>query len=177
MRGARQTCSKVRKVPYCHHVLLSRHPVWVVLHCRHHMAPLMAGLLTCGSTFSRTFPSLCRLSGIHRGHSPLTVAGAVTGLAPFGYSSPYSLFIPNAFSAVENHQKCLEIFQLARQVRTFGNADFAQGGWGKITSIVALQSSPSLQCTGLAAMGRQRGPFRGHGAFAVKLIASAFAVE
>jgi hypothetical protein len=34
------------------------------------------------------------LSGIHRGHSPLTVAGAVTGLAPFGSASPYSLFHP-----------------------------------------------------------------------------------
>lgn len=44
------------------------------------------------------------LSGDLRGHSPLTVAGAVTDLARFGSSSPYSLFIPHAFSAHENHR-------------------------------------------------------------------------
>lgn len=63
----------------------------------------MAGLLTRGSQFARSFPSLT-LSGDHRGHSPLTVAGAVTVLARFGSSSPYSLFIPYAFSAQGNHQ-------------------------------------------------------------------------
>jgi len=45
----------------------------------------MAGLLTRGSKLSRTFPGHCSTgpSGIHRGCSPLTVAGAVTDLAPF----------------------------------------------------------------------------------------------
>ena len=50
-------------------------------------------------------PSRARLlSGDHRGRSPLTVAGAVTVLAPLGCSSPYSLFIPYAFSAHRNHR-------------------------------------------------------------------------
>ena len=58
----------------------------------------MAGLLT-SRVDARPILHEQLLSGDHRGRSPLTVAGAVTGLARFGSSSPYSLFIPDAFSA------------------------------------------------------------------------------
>ena len=54
----------------------------------------MAGLLTYGSQFPRTFPNAVAFSGQNRGHSPLTVAGAVMDSAHFGAASPYSLFIP-----------------------------------------------------------------------------------
>ena len=52
----------------------------------------MAGLLTCGSSLSRTFPGACPVVFVG-GRSPLTVAGAVTDLAPFGCTSPCSHFI------------------------------------------------------------------------------------
>jgi len=58
----------------------------------------MAGLLTSRVAARPILPEQL-LSGDHRGRSPLTVAGAVTDLARFGSSSPYSLFIPDAFSA------------------------------------------------------------------------------
>jgi hypothetical protein len=62
--------------------------------------PLMAGLLTRGSQLPRTFPDMVS-SGSFRGRSPLTVAGAVTDLAPFGYTAPCSLFISSALGVRE----------------------------------------------------------------------------
>jgi len=52
----------------------------------------MAGLLTCGSQLAWSFPGGSPVA--FQGHSPLTVAGAVTDLVPVGYASPCSLLIP-----------------------------------------------------------------------------------
>ena len=56
----------------------------------------MAGILTRGSQLSPTFPDN-QPSGLSWGRSPHTVAGAVTELAPFGYTAPCSHFISSAF--------------------------------------------------------------------------------
>lgn len=51
-----------------------------------------AGLLTCGSWLG--WPSRAWAQWLFQLRSPLTVAGAVTVLAPYGYTSPYSLLLP-----------------------------------------------------------------------------------
>src|SRR5690606_39362362 len=59
---------------------------------RVHPVMVPAGLLACGSLWCPAFPA--RASGIVGRHSPLTVAGAATGLVPDGYAAPCSLLIP-----------------------------------------------------------------------------------
>lgn len=101
-RGIEQPCSTAGEFPCRHHVLLTRHPVWVELQLRPLSVPVMAGLLTRGSTLARTFPSL-KLSGFagvaHRSQlrGQLRFRRALLAL-------PYSLFIPDAAAAAGNHR-------------------------------------------------------------------------
>ena len=78
--------------PLCHHMLLTRHPACIVLRFRH---GLYAGDGRSPDSRVDASPNLPRRmpSGLCRGRSPPTVAGAVTELMLFGSSAPCSHFI------------------------------------------------------------------------------------
>lgn len=97
MRAAeRNRTMSLRCGPLCHHMLLTRHPACIELKGRHMQnAPVMAGLLTCGSQLTRTFPNVCPVVHIGVAHRS-QLRGQLRIRRLFGLSSPHSLFILTA---------------------------------------------------------------------------------
>lgn len=88
VRGMGQICLEARWFPCRHHNLLTRPPVWVELHLRHRSA-VDGRSPDLRISVTPNLPKPDRPSGIHRGHSPLTVAGAVTDSAL--YAPPHRI--------------------------------------------------------------------------------------